>query len=178
MAGLLKKIKDKIYFTINPPPEKQSLAVADIFLANCDGEDVLRWDIIVKYLARENYYGLNDYGFRLYSKMQQARSSADSSEIAIENFRKLIVSWEKNGYDENSCIYLDNDLFLQNGAHRMAMAVYHNLPYINAYYLHRKKPDGFGESFFAENGFTDEELSLIRNKASELYSKMKNNVQV
>ena len=105
--------------------------------------------------------------------MQNLRTKANVGRQAVENFKKLIVSWETNGYDENSCIYLDNDYTLQNGAHRLAMAIYHGMPYINAYTLHRDKPKDFGEKFFASSGFSQEEMELIREKSLEIYNSFK-----
>ncbi|MBQ3008518.1 MAG: hypothetical protein IJD80_02910 [Oscillospiraceae bacterium] len=172
MANILKKIKDKIYFTLNPPPAKHSFSVSDIFFANCKEKEFLRWDVTVKYLAIENYYGKNDFGFSLYGKMQNARTGREVAETSADNFKKLIISWEENGYLEDSCIYLDNDLTLQNGAHRLAMAIYHNMPYINAYYLHRDKPADFSEKFFTENEFTAEEIAVIKAKSEELADRL------
>lgn len=171
MKNLLKKVKDKLYFTINPPPAVIRRSVSDIIVANSIQDSLNRWDIAVKYLAIENYYNKNDFGFDLYIKMQNLRTKANVGRQAVENFKKLIVSWETNGYDENSCIYLDNDYTLQNGAHRLAMALYHNMPYINTHLLHRDKPASFGRDWFEESGFTDEEISVISDKAREIFDK-------
>lgn len=173
MHGILGQIKNKVHSLVAPQPKSSSIAVSDIYIANCQGKQLLRWDVAVKLLAIENYYGKNDFGFDLYAKMQNARAGFDRAEEAKENFVKLIRSWEERGYDPKSCIYVDNDLTLQNGAHRLAMAIYHGMPYINAYTLHRDKPKDFGEKFFASSGFSQEEMELIREKSLEIYNSFK-----
>jgi len=171
MPDILKKIKEKIYSVVRKQPKKYSFSVSDIFFANCIQGELLRWDVAVKYLAIENYYGKNDFGFNLYAKMQNLRTGDDVADKAIENFKNLIVSWETNGYDEKSCIYLDSDFTLQNGAHRLAMALYHNMPYINTHLLHRGKSASFGRDWFQKKGFTEDELSIIDSKSQELFRK-------
>ena len=54
MKKIIKKIKDKIYFAITPPPAVIKRSVSDIIISNSDGVNLLRWDIAVKYLAIEN----------------------------------------------------------------------------------------------------------------------------
>ena len=93
MKNLLKKVKDKLYFTINPPPAVIRRSVSDIIVANSIQDSLNRWDIAVKYLAIENYYNKNDFGFDLYIKMQNLRTKANVGRQAVENFKKLIVSW-------------------------------------------------------------------------------------
>ena len=174
MHSILNRVKDKVYSVVARPPKVLRLSVADIFFANCDGKQLLRWDIAVKLLAIENYYGKNDFGFDLYAKMQNARAGFDRAAEAKESFVSLILNWEENGYDPTSCIYVDNDLTLQNGAHRLAMAIYYGMPYINAHTLHRDKPRDFGEKFFADSGFSADEMETIRNKCLEIYNSLGN----
>lgn len=171
MKKIIKRIKDKIYFAITPPPAVIKRSVSDIIISNSDGANLLRWDIAVKYLAIENYYGKNDFGFDMYARMQNLRTGDNVADEAVKNFKNLIVSWEMNGYDEKSCIYLDSDFTLQNGAHRLAMALYHDMPYINTHLLHRDKPASFGRNWFKEKGFSETELAIIDNKAQELFRK-------
>ena len=170
MHNILGRVKDRVYSVVAGKPKAHSLAVSDIYFANCENKQLLRWDVAVKLLAVENYYGKNDFGFELYAKMQNARAGCDRAEEAKANFVNLIRSWEENGYDPTSCIYVDSDLTLQNGAHRLAMAIYHGMPYINAHTLHRDKPRDFGEKFFAGSGFSEDEMEIIRNKSLEIYN--------
>ena len=169
MYNFFIKVKNIILNFIKRKPKKISLPVSDIFIANCEGETLLRWDIVVKYLAIENYYGENDFGFELYLKMQSARSWPARAIESLKDFKDLIKSWEINGYDKNSCIYVDTDLILHNGAHRMALALYHNEPYINAYYIQRNKPADFSELWFCSNNFSEAEISIIRKKSDDLF---------
>ena len=100
-----------------------------MFFQEVSSEGFNRYDMIVRLLAIENYYGKNEYGFNLYRKMQAARIGIDSVEPAVFRFRKLIESYENNGYDSSSEIELDSCLHLYDGSHRMAMALYYNYYY-------------------------------------------------
>ena len=62
-----------------------------------------RYDMIVRLLAIENYYGKNDFGWDLYRKQQNTRKGGDWQN-AESRFRALIKSYEENGYDTTSSI--------------------------------------------------------------------------
>ena len=51
-----------------------SLDVTELFFQHNTKQGFLRYDMIVRLLAIENYYGINDFGFDLYYKMQKARN--------------------------------------------------------------------------------------------------------
>jgi hypothetical protein len=44
--------------------------VRELFFQQQRGNKFNRYDIVVRYLAIENYYKINDFGFNLYNKMQ------------------------------------------------------------------------------------------------------------
>ena len=85
-----------------------------------------RLDIFVRLLAIENEYGINSYGWDLYRKMQSKRCSDGglSVEERVKIFKDLIRSWDEKGYDKSSKIRLDVDLMLEDGSHRLALAIY------------------------------------------------------
>ena len=78
------------------------ISVQDLFCMNKERVFVLA----VRYLAIEAYYKKQDYGFSLYKKMQLIRCNKPFAET---QFRDLIDSFEKNGYDNKSFVtVLDN----------------------------------------------------------------------
>lgn len=66
--------------------------VREVFLQQYKNGSFNRLDIVVRYLAIEDYHGINNYGFNLYRKMQSQRISKDYVEKAVETFRELIAS--------------------------------------------------------------------------------------
>ena len=145
-----------------------SLEVAELFFQHNGESDFMRYDMIVRLLAVENYFGKNDYGFDFYRRMQASRKSEGWVGPAEERFRNLIKSYDEKGYDSKSKIILDKNLHLVDGSHRMAMAMYYNQPRISAS-IHRQACNIFyGIEWFRINGFTDKECNILRSKYEEL----------
>lgn len=88
--------------------------------------------IMVRMLAIDCYYNKNDMGWTWYNEMQEKRV-ADNKLIPKhmayhkEEFKELIKSIEENGYNDECPIILNKDLFIVDGAHRLATALYFNL---------------------------------------------------
>ena len=136
----------------------------DLFLAQFKGMNFNAVDIVVKYLAIENYYGLNDFGFDLYKKMQMLRTGKDWN----DRFISLIKSVE-NSYDNESKIETDLNYSIHDGAHRTALALFHNKKNVPVRLfntsIYRRSYD---LSWFYKNLFTKEELEIIKNKFDEI----------
>lgn len=128
-----------------------------------------RYDIIVRYLAVEDYYGFNTYGFDLYKKMQAARVSKEWVDASISHFERLIRSYDKKGYDKTSQIELDKNLNLIDGSHRIAMALYHKSYTISCKLRPNAYDIFYGIEWFIENGFTVEEIRIIQNKYRQIH---------
>lgn len=148
---------------------------ADIFKM-----DYQRLDIIVKYLAIENYYGKNDYGFNLHQKLQKLRKNQSAympegyELISREAFRNLIQSIEKNGWDNESEISVDNRLFLTDGAHRVAACLYFGIEHVRVQVLDDEIDIlPFTVDYLENGGFTKEEVNIICKKAEELLERCK-----
>lgn len=136
----------------------------DLFLAQYKGINFNAIDIVVKYLAIENYYGINSFGFELYNKMQLLRTGNNWDNRFID----LIKSVENN-YDFNSRVETDLNYSIHDGAHRTALALFHNqeeIP-IRLYNtsIYRRSYD---MSWFYENVFTEKEIKIIEDKFKEL----------
>lgn len=81
-----------------------------------------------RYLAIEQYYGKNDYGYEIYKKSIKLLDSADDVvEKRLREFLKLIINWEKKGYDENKPVKILGNGLIVDGAHRISLALYHRL---------------------------------------------------
>lgn len=145
--------------------------VNELFLQQNEPDGYNRLDIIVRLLAIEEEYGLNNFGWGMYRKMQQARvgSCTDCTiDERVDTFKKLIKSWEENGYDETSKIVLDQELKLLDGSHRIALCLFHGQKDIMCEVLGKKENVFFGKEWFAENDFTIEELIKIDRRAEEI----------
>lgn len=144
-----------------------NLKATDLFLAQYNNGEFNAIDIVVKYLAIENYYNKNDFGFELYRKMQVKRVGEDWN----KRFKELIKSFE-NGFDMNSWIKTDLSYSIHDGAHRLALALYHgyeDIP-VRVFNVNIKRRY-YGIDWFRKNGFSEEEIAIINRKLEELLSK-------
>lgn len=144
-----------------------NLTTTDLFLAQYCNNYFNALDIVVKYLAIENYYGKNDFGFELYRKMQLKRVNEDWTERYVE----LIKSFEK-GIDMESMLKVDLNYSIHDGAHRLALALYHGYGEVptRVFNVEVQRRD-YGAKWFESNDFTQQELNLIYNKLDELLAK-------
>lgn len=141
-----------------------NLTTTDLFLAQYVNNDFNAVDVAVKYLAIENYYGKNTYGFELYRKMQIKRIG----ENWTERFKNLIRSFE-GGMDMTSWIEADVNYSIHDGAHRLALALYHNYDNIHVRVFDVEvQRRTYNLEWFVDNGFTNEEIHLIHLKLMEL----------
>ncbi len=125
-----------------------------------------RLDVIVRYLAIEEWAGKNDFGFALYNKMQGERQAPGGSE---DRFRTLIKSVADNGYDCHSRICVDLDQRLMGGSHRLALALYFNVPDISIEIAADSSKVQYGAEWFRRHNFTDKEMENIENKRRRVF---------
>lgn len=151
--------------------KKIAISASELFFQHNGVNDFNRYDMIVRLLAVEEYYGKNNYGFDLYLRMQGVRSACKKAQKGAERFKSLIESYEKNGYDHNSRIELDKNLHLIDGSHRLALAMYHNIPVITAKVRSYSLDVYYSIEWFKVNDFTDEECDILKAKYIELYNK-------
>ena len=99
---IIRAVKRRALNFVNKRSSKKvSLEIAELFFQHNGESDFLRYDMIVRLLAVENYFGKNDYGFDFYRRMQASRKDEGWVDPAVERFRNLIKSYEENGYDSN-----------------------------------------------------------------------------
>lgn len=135
------------------------------------GAELTRFDIAVCFLAVECCLGKNDFGLALYQKMQECRLGDGCGEKAAAQFCALVDSYERNGYDSESLICLDKNLALVDGSCRIALGLYYGMRSISALVINvdsKLVSSDFSMDWFLANGFADEEVSAIADKAQEL----------
>lgn len=128
-----------------------------------ENECFFRFDIMVRLLAIEEYFGENDFGMSLYRKMQNARIRVGYADIAEERFRHLIKSWEEGGYDVDSPIIVDKDFRIIDGSHRLALALYFRCTYIKVRKIDECAITDFGMDWF-DTYFESNECKKIVEK--------------
>jgi len=160
-----KIILDYVYRIVN-------IDIKDIFFSQFfENESFNRFDIIVRYLAIENYYGKNNFGFKLYNKMQEKRLGKGYI-VSEDRFKELIVSYEKYGYKDESCIECDSNFGLIDGSHRMSLNIYHDIEKINVKIMSITTDIKYGIDWFIENEFSKNEVEIIKNKYEEILNKL------
>lgn len=144
------------------------VSTEDILYKNVTNVELFRCDVVVRYLAIENYYSKNNFGFELYRKMQEKRIGKGYGEVALKKFKSLIRSYEEHGYDKDSSIILDKNLGLVDGSHRLALGLYHGIKTVNALVVNFDHPVDYSIDWFLSSGFTEDEIDIITSKANEL----------
>lgn len=113
-----------------------------------------RYDIVVRYMAIEHYYGLNDFGLDLYRAMQIYRTGVAD----VEGFKSLVCSFERNGYLENNPIVLFKGGTLRDGSHRLACALYFGVKDIPVVRLKRFKGVNYSIGWFRKHKLPTDEI--------------------
>lgn len=161
----------KIYYWIFPEPLSQTYHhvydARELFFNEHVHSEYHRYDIVVRLLAVENYYGKNDFGWDLYRKQQSIRKAEDW-ENAEARFRALIESYDKNGYDSSSEIEIGQDLRLLDGSHRVALSIYHKHFQIACRVMPQCRQVYYSINWYIENGFSVEEIEKIRHRYMQL----------
>lgn len=145
-------------------------------LNNTLGNNLNSADLLIRLLAIDEYFGKNDYGFKLYKKMQQTRLSKNKKIPPREDdeiqFKKLIKSFEINGYDNNMPVELNKDFKVFDGSHRLACAVAFEIPKIPIRFSKKYINENYDYSikWFNDNGLKDFEKYIIQ-KYNELVKK-------
>ena len=122
-------------------------------------------DIIVRYMAIEEYYGKNDYGFNLYEKMQKSRGQKMHN---LDRFKKLIKSIEQNGFNDKSSILVDLNLQIIDGSHRLACALYFGIEKLPIIIQPQITNIPYSIDWFSSSGFEIHEIEAIEKKHKDL----------
>lgn len=142
----------------------QSYALRDVVMSQFVNGIYKFYDIAVRLLAIEQFYGKNSIGYELYRKMQSA-----SGFDWIPRFEKLIKSYENEGYDAANPIELDDHLTLMDGSHRLALAIYYNQEFLPATLYKNDRDRLWDYNWFWEMNYSPEECHLIHSRTRELF---------
>lgn len=169
--------------------------VSDMILMQFNQTDFMQYqfaDLAVRYLAVENYYNKNDYGFELYRKMhtlgenygqnndaevyyqklqkrgKHPKFGVEKEEHSIEQFQALIKSYEQRGYDPTSAIISDRNLLSLNGSHRITLATYFEQEFMNVQVQNSVMKRRFSMDWFWQKGFTRDEIKVIGQTLDKL----------
>lgn len=149
---------------------QQVYSVKDIIMSQfVDGQCVF-YDIAVRLLAIDQYYGKNKVGYDLYRRMQAA-----SGFDWVPRFQRLIQSYELNGFQEGNPLELDDKLTLMDGAHRLTLALYHNIELLPATIYQTTRERCWNYNWFWEANYSREEIRMIHQRAIEMFNQCKYN---
>jgi hypothetical protein len=125
-----------------------------------------RYDVFVRCLAIDEYYGKNNYGFNLYNKMQKLR--VGTSEGYEGRFKKLIENVEKKGFNPEYPISIGSGI-LCDGSHRTSCILSFDIDNVPYEKVERKKVS-YNKTWF-DMKFTAKEVQLIEAKRLEIFDK-------
>ncbi len=137
------------------------------------------YGMAVRNLVIGQYYGKNEIGYNIYIKAQALHCDKETAKKRLKRFIHLIEDWGKNGYDEKKAIIIQQDNIIIDGAHRAALAAYHQREYIigkvaiekeGTYSVHNEA-SLMEKKFFVNNGFDAWEIKILDRINQELREK-------
>ena len=105
----------------------------------------------------------------MQKKRMEYRGDKNDRNNSIDEFESLLINIEKNGFDYRSCITIDKNQHLCDGAHRFASAIYFNIPVISVKVLRAKSDIDYGIDWFKDYQFNEEELKIMNRKKDEIF---------
>jgi len=143
--------------------------IQDFMINQYIKKDFNRLDIIVRFLAIEQFYNQNGIGFELYKKMQLKRVGEDT----LDSFKTLISSVQKLGMDNDQPIDLDADMQLRNGAHRVACALFFQNNFVSVKINRKARNIRYNKDWFINSDFNNTEMEQINQRLKDLVKQTK-----
>ena len=144
-----------------------------------------RWDLIPRYLAIENHYGENDYGWDLFRKLRLHQSSefGDGTSQTLydqttrTNFETLIESI-KIGYNRDYPIVVnETGLRINKGWLRFACCLYFQIDEIPCKFDTLNPNPTYSKSWMVtEVGYNKDEMQLIEESHQRIFDKLSGNI--
>lgn len=157
--------------------KKTECDVSDIISQQVKNDYFNRMDIVIRYLAIENFFEQNDFGFFLYGKMYKGlfRERSDKS-IAVrrKTFEKLIVKVKEGNFNTNRHpVRMSRNLNIWDGSHRIACAIYfsHDKVFVLRCSKEFRRTHDLGEKRLSKL-FSEKEWNLINEKKVEIFDKL------
>ena len=150
------------------------LDIRELFISNASDNKYERLDTIVRYLTIKKYFENEEDAFSLYHKMQEKRlGSGELANEWCERFKKLIESFKKDGYIQESLLTVGNDLQIHDGSHRIALCLYNGIFEVNCNLIDYKKKVEYGIDWFVKNQFSRQEIAEILHQYHGLIKEYK-----
>lgn len=145
-------------------------------LKKCMSIDDYSYDIYFRMAVIEEYLKGNDQVWQYYNKMQYKRVSMiphipRNMLDHRKEFIELISSFQQNGFDMNCPILVNKDYLIIDGAHRMACALFFNIP--NVSITTNKKYYNFVPREYTKKWFVDNSLMECIEYAEKQKAKIK-----
>lgn len=99
--------------------EKVPVSVNQIIQANED------YRFAIRYLAIDNYYKKNTFGFEIYLKATNLYCEYETAKKRMDEFCSLICNWQEAGYNVEKACYINEEYRVLDGAHRISLAKYY-----------------------------------------------------
>ena len=142
-----------------------------------------RWDLITRYLAIENHFGENDYGWELFRKLRTHQASefgdgtiqSEYDQSVRTNFENLIKSVETSGYDRKyPLIVHETGLRINGGWLRFACCLYFGIDEVPCVFDMLNPNPIYSLTWMkTEVGYTAKEIRLIREGHTRMFAKLK-----
>ncbi len=135
------------------------------------------YQLAVRLLAIEEYYGKNEVGYSIYRKTMGLQSPSDTIEKRLRSFESLINSWERHGYDKTQTSKILTDGSILDGTHRIATAIYfgEDTIYCDIYPPTVSTEELFGAEAIMKKNFleaaelTENEWSVLKRRQAKIY---------
>ena len=120
---------------------------------------VVGYDIYIKYLAIDSYFGNNPFGKTLLAKMYKSIYSGQDTPEAEYKFYMKVASLDRATL-ECAVILCNENLHVVSGTDEIAFALYHNIRSVPVR-LCKDKTKVYNYFWLTENAFTAEEINHI-----------------
>lgn len=139
-----------------------------------------KYAIAARWLAIEEYYKKNHYGYSIYMKQCSRYSKRDTQYKRLERFKSLIQSFNVASYSSEENIIILDDFRLVDGFHRVSLLMYYGEKIVNVNVYNSRniivnphKDDVFfTKNNYEEFGITNYEMSVLDDCINRIESNL------
>jgi len=150
------------------------------------GNAFTRWDLIPRYLAIENHFNENDYGWELFRKLRMHQSAEFGDghsqkmydQSAREDFETLIDNMKASGYNKKYPLVINEEsMRITKGWLRFSCCLYFQLNTIPCKYDVIDSKSEYDLNWMTtEVGYSAKEINLIVGGRDRLFEKLEKNI--
>ena len=150
------------------------------------GSNFNRWDLIPRYLAIEEHFGENDFGWEMFRKLRIHQSSEFSDghgqklydQTARNEFEVLIESVKKHGFKRRFPLIINHENFkITKGWLRFACCLYFEIDKIPCKYDTIDPTDGYDLNWMLnEVGYDTKEINQIVACRDRIFDKIESDI--